>query len=191
MKNSIKTTIFLLLLIVLPTSPVWAHKAYLFAWFDGDKVQTKSKLSGGKPVNRGQIIVYTTDGVQILEGRTDAKGEFSFPLKQPKPLKIVLVAGEGHRAEWLFQDEMPAEAETETPAPDQPVLSPQKVVESPSVDCKKQALTNADLDKKLEPIHRTLAELTEDKPTIQDILGGIGYIIGLVGLAAYFQSRKR
>jgi nickel transport protein len=45
------------------------------------------------------------------------------------------------------------------------------------------------LDKKLAPIMRTLAEMQEQKIRLTDVLGGLGYIFGLVGVAAYFKRR--
>ena len=47
------------------------------------------------------------------------------------------------------------------------------------------------LDKKMKPVLKMLAESRATGPGISDILGGIGYIIGLVGIAAYFHSRKK
>ena len=45
------------------------------------------------------------------------------------------------------------------------------------------------LDKKLAPIMRTLAEMQEQKIRLTDVLGGLGYIFGLVGVAAYFKRK--
>jgi nickel transport protein len=47
------------------------------------------------------------------------------------------------------------------------------------------------LDKKLAPIMRTLAEMQEQKIRLTDVLGGLGYIFGLVGVAAYFKCKKQ
>jgi nickel transport protein len=54
------------------------------------------------------------------------------------------------------------------------------------------------LDKKLEPLVKMLgrqeALLLEQKyggPRISDIVGGIGWILGLVGVASFFWCRKR
>jgi len=44
--------------------------------------------------------------------------------------------------------------------------------------------------RELIPIKRKLAEGSEQKLTLRDILGGLGYIFGLAGIAAYFQSKK-
>ena len=46
------------------------------------------------------------------------------------------------------------------------------------------------IEKELSPIKRILAENSEQKLKLQDILGGLGYILGLAGIAAYFQSKK-
>lgn len=46
------------------------------------------------------------------------------------------------------------------------------------------------LDKKLAPIMRTLAEMQEQKIRLTDVLGGLGYIFGLVGVAAYFKRKS-
>lgn len=47
------------------------------------------------------------------------------------------------------------------------------------------------LDKKLAPIRRTLAEMQEQKIRLTDVLGGLGYIFGLVGVAAYFKGKSK
>ena len=36
-----------------------------------------------------------------------------------------------------------------------------------------------------------ITALNENRISLSDILGGIGYIIGLVGLAAYMQYRRK
>ncbi|SHF37628.1 hypothetical protein SAMN02745206_01856 [Desulfacinum infernum DSM 9756] len=45
----------------------------------------------------------------------------------------------------------------------------------------------------LRQIKRELARLraSRDKPTLRDVLGGIGYILGIFGAAAFVLSRKR
>jgi|OpeIllAssembly_1097287.scaffolds.fasta_scaffold452234_1 nickel transport protein len=73
---------------------------------------------------------------------------------------------------------------TETPAAGEP--SP--AAASPLPAGIEKALEKA-LDKKLAPIMRTLAEMQEQKVRPTDVLGGLGYIFGLVGVAAYFKRK--
>jgi len=51
-------------------------------------------------VHEGVIRVFDSTGKELLNGKTDTKGEFSFKVPKPDDLKIVLEAGMGHRAEW-------------------------------------------------------------------------------------------
>jgi nickel transport protein len=45
------------------------------------------------------------------------------------------------------------------------------------------------LARQLPPIRRAIEE-SKDRQRFSDIVGGIGYIIGLMGLALYFRSRQ-
>ena len=47
------------------------------------------------------------------------------------------------------------------------------------------------IDRKLQPVIRMLVNLQEEseKPELTEILGGIGYIIGILGIVAYFKRK--
>jgi nickel transport protein len=47
------------------------------------------------------------------------------------------------------------------------------------------------IDKKLKPVMKLLADMRQSEPSLTDILGGIGYIFGLIGVAAYISSKHR
>ena len=51
-------------------------------------------------------------------------------------------------------------------------------------------IVNAALDVKLGPIRRELAEMREAKPGPAEIFGGIGWLVGLAGVALYFKGRR-
>lgn len=40
-------------------------------------------------------------------------------------------------------------------------------------------------------MQRELAVMGQQKPSVQDVVGGIGYIVGLAGLIAYMNARKK
>ena len=54
-----------------------------------------------------------------------------------------------------------------------------------------EAVVETVLDRKLKPIIRMLAETKHNGPGARDIVAGIGYIMGLVGIAAYIHNRKK
>ena len=176
-----------------------AHKVMIFAWVEGDTIYTESKFSGGKKVRKGEVMVYDINGNRLLEGKTNEQGEFFFKIPQKTALKIVLVAGAGHRAEWTVPLEEIKGIASETTETTTNRLAtakePDKQTQSVSVsnvspDDIQLAVEKA-LDKKLKPVMKKLAESQEHGPTVSDILGGIGYILGLVGVASYFHYRRK
>jgi nickel transport protein len=70
------------------------------------------------------------------------------------------------------------------------VVEPAPAAASPLPAGIDKALEKA-LDRKLAPIMRTLAEMQEQKVRLTDVLGGLGYIFGLVGVAAYFKRPRK
>jgi nickel transport protein len=185
--------------IIIAAGPAGAHKAVIFAWVDGDTVYTESKFSGGRRVKGGEIIVYDLDGNKLLQGKTDDKGEFSFKVPKNTGMKIVLLAGMGHRGEWTIpSDEIQEVAAGQTGATkskETAIKEPDKQAKSAFVSGSSpeeiQMAVEKALDKKLKPIMKMLAESREHGISINEILGGIGYILGLMGVAAYFNYRHK
>jgi nickel transport protein len=54
-----------------------------------------------------------------------------------------------------------------------------------------EEVVNKALERQLAPIKEMLTELTIHQPSLTDIIGGIGWIMGLFGGWAYFASKKR
>jgi nickel transport protein len=85
------------MIVALFAGPAMAHKVNLFAYVEGGKVFTESYFPDGKPVESGKIFVYDSKEALLLEGKTDAKGLFSFPVPTVDDLKIVIEASMGHK----------------------------------------------------------------------------------------------
>ena len=174
-----------------------AHRVNIFAWVEGDTVLVECKYPDGREVYEGVIRVLDSAGKELLNGKTNTKGEFSFKAPKQDDLTIVLEAGMGHRADWPLskQDLAPAgeSAVPSAPAPKTEAPSPAAKESAPGAASPlpagiDQAIEKA-LDKKLAPVMRMLAEMREQKVRLTDVLGGIGYIIGLIGVAAYFKRK--
>ena len=54
-----------------------------------------------------------------------------------------------------------------------------------------QKMIDASLDRKLAPIMTALADMNDPGPDIKDIISGIGYILGLVGIGLYMSHRYK
>jgi nickel transport protein len=173
-----------------------AHKVYLFAWVEGDTVYTDSYFPDKRKIIGGKVEVFDPDGKKLLEGQTDDMGTFSFKIPQRTDLRIVLEATMGHRAEFtLMAVELGGEAVKEgTPSESTPEGAGSRAESSSSLHVDKEEIRRVveeSLDLKLKPILRQLARLrAEERPSLREAIGGIGYIVGLMGLVLYFRSRK-
>ncbi len=178
-----------------------AHKVVIFAWVEGDRVFTESKFSGGRLAKNAPVEIYDMAGNRLLEGRTDDNGRFDFPVPGPMALRIVLSAGQGHGNEWVLErddiidaaDGEGARKDTDPPAPSPVTITKGPGHVKPHDDDRLKELVEAAVDRKLSPVLQQLRLLNErlDAPAFKDIVGGIGYIMGVVGIAAYLASKRQ
>lgn len=212
-KGNLRLCVYLISVVLwlgISAGSASAHKAVIFAWVEGDTVFTQSKFSRGRKAVNSIVVVYDTDGNQLLDGKTDKNGEFSFKVPKKSALKVVLKASMGHLAEWTIpakeilaavgnvghspMENAPDEGSKET-SEDSATVKTKTADSIPAhVHLERQALQqmiDKSLDKKLAPITNMLAKSMDREPGITEILGGIGYILGLVGIALYVANRRR
>jgi len=185
---------------LLCAKPAQAHKVTIFAWVEGDVVYTQSKFMGSRMVQNGRVEVKNSDGKTLLEGKTDAEGLFTFTAPYKGDFDIVLHAGPGHQAVWHlgaldFEDGEAGQGpdipvQTPNPPPDENTMTSTPPREG-LTESQVTRIVSDQLHKEIEPLKKMLARSMQPSPSLQDILGGIGYILGLVGIAAYVQSRRR
>jgi nickel transport protein len=203
----VRSLFSLLIFALLIQSPALAHRVNIFAYVEGDEIVVECSYSKSKKVRHGVIEVQdAASGETLLQGTTDAQGVYRFPVPEEarrsgSNLRILLQAGEGHQNEWTVDAaefmgaSLPAAT---TPSAPQSGVAPDPVSHG-GERAHTPALTRADveevvaaaLDAKLAPIQRELREQGQKGPGVQEIVGGIGWIFGLIGVAAYFKSRPR
>lgn len=187
------------LVIFFTVSPALAHKIRVFAYQEGAYVVTESRFSGGRAAQGAEVTAMVDDQV-ISAGRTDTLGGYQFLLPQkltdaPANIDIVTTTGDGHKAHWtLLAEDIHAPQVTQPAAPSNtPAVASIKhstmhPMSSPLTEAAIRTIIQEELAKGLAPINR---ELSEKKPSLQDILGGLGYIFGLLGIASFFTSRRK
>lgn len=192
--------LFLACLFLFPCQSL-AHKIRVFAWVSGNTVTVESGFAGNRPLMNGKVTVTDNkNGTVLVEGRGDEKGIFTFAIPdkaraEASDLLIIVSGGEGHQNQWL----VPASeylSQNGLPAPSLPqkVSLPLPVSQSPATEIDQAELKKIVaevLEEQLAPIRRSLAKAENSSPTVQDILGGIGYLLGLAGLAAWLRNRRR
>jgi len=174
-----------------------AHKLRLFVWGSNDIISVESGLSGGRHLVSCRVTVQNTatDDI-IIEGVTNSKGSFSFPIpptirKKPVDMLIAAFTDEGHRAEWLLKKNeygfgQAAQTVDSSNAKIDSLPVTGNKLESISRDELKEIIAEV-LEKKLAPMRQQIAHISEKKTSIQDIFGGIGYLVGLAGLAIWLK----
>jgi nickel transport protein len=182
------------LLIPIFSTPVFAHRVTVFAWVENGQIYTQSKFGAGAKVNNGKISVYDDAGKELLSGQTDENGEFSFPIPAHSALNIVLDATMGHRAEWTIPlGELGVQEQQDLPHPvitnaTQPAVQTQG---SELNAAQLEAIIDKVLDRKLKPISHLLAAMNQTGPSWHDIIAGLGYIAGIIGITAWVRAQKQ
>lgn len=202
------TARFMLALLIgtVFASQAAAHRVNVFAWTEGSRIETESKFAGGARVKNGRIRVEdASTGETLLTGRTAADGTFGFEptaamTSAGHALRIVIEAGEGHRGEWTVEPgELSGAVKTHSGLPSEvpprPEASPDVSLPtaSPQVCMTPEAferILDERLNARLAPLQKELAALRTREPGLTEIIGGIGWMIGLFGIAAYFRRRR-
>ena len=168
------------------------HRVNVFCWVEGSQIKCEAKFTPGGPVKGGEIVVYSQQtGEELLTTHTDKEGRASFEipekaLKNRWDLKVVCNAEMGHKNFWVVKaDEMPlmklaGRARSEGVSAKGPSISTKEL----------EQVISQTLSAQLAPIKRDLAELKENRVSVDDIFGGLGYIFGLAGVAFYFLGKK-
>lgn len=164
----------LFLCALLRGAPAGAHGVYIFAWAEPGRICTDSYFSAKSKVRGGEVSMRDTTGELLAEGRSDMDGIACFAVPEhirtggpaeAEDLLFVVMAGQGHRAEFL----LPAAQVEQALAPSgRAKAAPDTAPPSGSGESR-----------------------PPDGPRLRDILGGLGWIAGLAGLGAWWSSRRR
>jgi len=151
------------LLLLLLSCPALAHRVSVFADVRGRQVVVDAYFSDGTPVKGGEVKVLDGEtGRLLLKGTTDSHGRFTFRLPCPLKLKLVLRAGPLHRAVTQLKLSRPAEGVEEA------------------------------LRRQIEPLQAEIFALRKElsRRRLQDLAGGIGWILGIFGGISLALGRK-
>jgi nickel transport protein len=173
-----------------------AHKVNVFAHVEGDTVITESYFNDGRKCRDSTIEVFDKHGHKLAEGKTDAEGRFSFQPSVRTDLVIRLTASMGHRAEYtVLASDLPEKL------PAAPGAAAHHVEDAPADNGHSHAGEDehaTDIEdavervvaRQLAPIRRELEE-SRRRRRFSDVVGGIGYIVGVMGVIFYFLGRRR
>jgi len=193
--------ITILCILLIPVSDIYAHKVQMFAYAEGENVIVEGYFADGKKAMKSEVVVYNPSGTELLRGRTDDSGQFTFKAPEKTDLRIVVDAGMGHKTEYtLPAGELHIEGGNKTAGA---VTAKKEKIKEDKVsasqtsrldDAQLQAIVEKAVEKSvgeaIKPLVRSFTEM-QQKNSLTTIIGGIGYIMGLMGIVLYFKSRRR
>ncbi|MBQ7457429.1 MAG: hypothetical protein IJS54_07480 [Desulfovibrio sp.] len=168
------------------STPAFAHRVNIFAWVNGDTVHVKGSFSPKHPAKNATIAV--TDAqthAELLTGTTDINGLFSFAwrtLPVEHGLSITIDAGSGHRNSWLLDADAFGLAS--------PSVNKEEAIQQEETPLR--SIVREELSQALAPFYQELArQKTEADPTWKDILGGLGWIVGITALFVFARKSPK
>ncbi len=187
--KAISTFVFfsgIVLLALLVPGPAIAHKASVYAFIEDGMVYVEGYFFDSAPC-RGCVVEVRGDkgGSILLEGRTDEQGHLEFKAPEAYPLYLKMAAGQGHAASFVLDEGQEPMAEIDI----------SETGERPGglEDCSgdMEALVDAMVKARMAPLRAEISRLraASERPGITEIIGGIGYIIGLAGIWLYFRKK--
>ncbi|NOY65083.1 MAG: hypothetical protein GXO97_06790 [Nitrospirae bacterium] len=192
-----------------------AHRVNVYGYAEDGKVFVEGYFVDGTKAMNSLVEVFDAEtGEKLLEGKTNKEGVFSFKIPKLTALKLVLTASMGHKNDYTISREEVAEALGRSgTSQESTVRSQQSPVSSEQSEASKQragqkeevtaegAVSSKEieqvvakvLDRKLLPIKNILLKMQEEasRPGMTEIIGGIGYIMGIMGIVLYFKSKNR
>ncbi len=185
-----------LLLLLLVSFPAHAHKLNVFSWAGDRQIYGEAFFNGGRKAKKITVRIQDAESHSLLlTTRTDEQGKFVFTVPQEAAqqridLLISADSGDGHRGEWLLEaDEylIPEPSASSDLGSESTTELSTALINTEAV----RKIVRQELERELLPIKQDLAERQGKKARPQDILGGIGCIIGLAALLAWFQGKKK
>lgn len=175
MKNRLLISI---MLFFISATPCCAHKVNLFCYREGSTVYGEAYYSGGKAAQESKVEAYDSTNNELLASTfTDKQGKFSFTVEKIVPLKVILHAGQGHKAEFIL-------------APEETDRIKDMGASVPPKTCNGDIA--AIVDKKIKPLKEQLIRLEKEmsEPSFTDVFGGLGWIAAVFSLLYLWRKRN-
>jgi nickel transport protein len=171
----------------------WAHKLNVFAHVEGHAIRGNAYFPGNVPAQGAQVTAVAPDGRELGRTTSDREGKFVLEARVRSDTKIVAVTEDGHGAEYILRaaelpEDLPAGEEGDRPHLSEPV---------PSLPPAQPAITDGELLGEMQALRGQVVELRgqvydyEQRLRFRDVLGGLGYILGVAGVACYLLSLNR
>jgi nickel transport protein len=182
-----------LLLVALPLTSASAHRLRAFAFAEGAVIHGSVYFGSNGPAQGAHIRALDPNGALMAETTSDANGRFSIVAHRRVDYRIVADSGDSHVAEFtVTATELPDSlASAADPEPLPAAAAPSQVDPAGVAGASNEALEamiERAVARQVGPLREQLAGY-EDTVRWHDVLGGLGYILGITGIACYLIGR--
>ncbi len=162
-----------------------AHGVDLFARVEGANLVGSMAYADGTPVAHRPVKAFAPDGALLEETQTDDAGHFTLPIRAKVRHRLIGEAGEGHRGLYTV--------------PESEFLGASVAMEGDAVVTDGGGMSSEDTPVTMETVESVVARQLgplrdqlhahEKKVRLQDAIGGIGYVFGVLGLYVLLRQR--
>ena len=191
--------------LCLVTCPVaQAHKLILFASVKGDTVEGTAYFPGGGKLKNTSVHVTGPEEQELGNTWTDDNGKFSFQPRMRCDHTFTAETPTGHRTTYTVRAEelprnLPGASEVEGPDSSGDIPAGEDTAKKTSSNRERgvgaqekpediRRVVDEVVGRHVDSLRRELREHREEV-RFRDILGGIGYIFGIMGLVLYLKNR--
>lgn len=197
MSNRVLRWVLLAAGLSVAVGPAWAHKLKAFATAEGATLVGYAYFSSGGRSRQASVTVTDADGEVLATTITDDEGNFRVEAKRRIDHQVIVDGGDGHAATYAvtaseLPDTLPAGGgQLAAPVSVATVpADPPTEVASLAMDAGLRAFIDRSVSRQIRPLREQI-DAYQEKIWWHDVLGGIGYIIGLGGLAFGLSERRR
>jgi len=178
--------------LVALAGPASAHRLKVFASAIGSSIEGEAYFVGSGPAAGIDVTLRDKADKLLQSGKTGPDGKFALPASGNGDITVTVDAEDGHVARFTV-----AASELDPAPAAPPVAAPATMPASDNtaaiVAAVAPSVPMADLEiaiaRKVAPLAAQIDAL-QSALRIQDIVGGIGYIVGIFGLVAFLKSRR-
>lgn len=184
---TLKRSAYIVVAFATLCSTAWAHRINAFAWEEEGKVKVEVYFSSGAKAHGAQVKLFAADGTLIMTAQTDEQGECEFAAPSVGPFRIVAETADGHSAECELKlagsfSDTGSGIERSPATPTAQNVQPQAfALELVAAIDRLERSVNA-LRQEVDSLRHSVG--------VKDAVAGVGFILGLTGVSAFFLARR-
>ncbi len=167
----------LLIALFLLLAEMHAHKINIFAAVEGEHIRGMVYFQSGAKAKDVTVKLLNQASEEISRQQTDDQGRFSFKT-DPAARSVRVTTGDGHSAAYPLTPKKSTASPTDTPE------------HSATSQDNLETQVRKAIQEEIRPLREQLFNY-EQKIRFHDILAGIGFILGLAGMAILIKHRKQ